>query len=99
MLGYFYKHINNLILYSLIFKLTTMKKIFTIASLLICAEMYAQKCSDYLFLQSNKTVEMTIYNKKGEEHGKQIYTVSNVTNTSDVTIATLNSEMFDKKGK
>ncbi len=76
-----------------------MKKIFTIVCLLICVNMYAQKCSDYLFLQNNKTVEMTIYNKKGEENGKQIYTVSNVTNTGDVTTATLNSEMFDKKGK
>ncbi len=76
-----------------------MKKIFTVVCLLICVNMYAQKCSDYLFLQNNKTVEMTIYNKKGEENGKQIYTVSNVTNTGDVTTATLNSEMFDKKGK
>ncbi len=70
-----------------------MKKIFTVVCLLICVNMYAQKCSDYLFLQNNK------YNKKGEENGKQIYTVSNVTNTGDVTTATLNSEMFDKKGK
>src|SRR6266542_3846336 len=76
-----------------------MKKIFTVVCLLICVNMYAQKCSDYLFLQNNKTVEMTIYNKKGEENGKQIYTVSNVTNTGDVTTATLKSEMFDKKGK
>src|SRR5437773_10803981 len=76
-----------------------MEKIFTLACLFICIKMHAQKCGDYLFLQNNKTVEMTIYNKRGEENGKQIYTVSNVTNTSDVTTATLNSEMFDKKGK
>ena len=42
---------------------------------------------------------MTIYNKKGEEKGKQIYTVSNVANSGDVTTATLNSEMFYRKGK
>src|SRR6266496_1074867 len=59
-----------------------MKKIFTVVCLLICVNMYAQKCSDYLFLQNNKTVEMTIYNKKGEENGKQIYTGSNVTTTA-----------------
>jgi hypothetical protein len=76
-----------------------MKKIFTIACLFVYLKMNAQKCGDYLFLQNNKTVEMTIYNRKGDANGKQIYTVSNVANSGDATTATLNSEMFDKKGK
>src|SRR5438874_574470 len=76
-----------------------MKRIFTLVCLYCSLKMYAQKCGDYLFLQNNKMVEMTIYNRKGEENGKQIYTVSNVTNSGSSTTATLNSEMFDKKGK
>jgi hypothetical protein len=59
----------------------------------------AQDCNTYYFLQKNKTVEMTIYNKKGEANGKQVYTVSEVTNSGGNATATVNSEMFDKKGK
>lgn len=50
-------------------------------------------------MQNNKTVEMTIYNKKGDVVGKQVYAVTDVNNGDDVTTATLNSEMFDKKGR
>jgi hypothetical protein len=59
----------------------------------------AQDCNTYYFLQKNKTIEMTIYNKKGEANGRQVYTVSDVNNSGGTTIATVNSEMFDKKGK
>ena len=59
----------------------------------------AQDCNSYYFLQKNKTVEMTIYNKKGDASGKQVYTVSDVTNSGGTTTGTVNTEMFDKKGK
>jgi hypothetical protein len=59
----------------------------------------AQDCNTFYFLQKNKTVEMTIYNKKGEANGRQVYTVSDVSNSGGNTTATVNSEMFDKKGK
>lgn len=59
----------------------------------------AQDCSGYLFLQKNKTVEMTIYNKKGDPNGREVYEVSDVTTNNGVVSGTLNSEMFDKKGK
>lgn len=42
---------------------------------------------------------MSIYNKKGEENGKQVYAVSDVKNGGSATTAILHSEMFDKKGK
>lgn len=60
---------------------------------------WTQDCSQYLFMQRDKTIEMTIYNKKGEPIGKQVYTVSNVTNSGGVTTATVNSQLFDKKGR
>lgn len=59
----------------------------------------AQDCKGYYFLQDNKTIETTIYNKKGDENGKQVYTVSDVKNSGGAFTAQLNSEMFDKKGK
>jgi hypothetical protein len=59
----------------------------------------AQDCNNFYFLQKNKTVEMTIYNKKGEANGRQVYSISDVTNNGDNITGTVNSEMFDKKGK
>ncbi|MEO5984756.1 MAG: hypothetical protein ABIP80_04580 [Ferruginibacter sp.] len=59
----------------------------------------SQDCKTYYFLQNNKTIEMTIYNKKGEASAKQVYSVSDYKNSGGVSTATVNSEMFDKKGK
>lgn len=59
----------------------------------------AQECSKFLLLQKDKTVEMTISNKKGEPNGKQVYMVSDVASSGGTTTGKLNSEMFDKKGK
>jgi hypothetical protein len=76
-----------------------MKRLLFTISLGVCFSGYGQDCSGYYFLQDNKTIEMTIYNKKGNPNGKQIYTVSDVSNGGGEATATLNSEMFDKKGK
>ena len=59
----------------------------------------AQDCKQYYFLQNNKTVEMTIYGKKGDVSGKNVYNISEVQSSGSTTSATVNSEMFDKKGK
>jgi hypothetical protein len=67
--------------------------------LLATGFLSAQDCRNYYYLQNNKTVEMTIYNRKGDVSGKQVYTVSNVANSGGTTSATVESEMFDKKGK
>ena len=42
---------------------------------------------------------MTIYNKKGNFTGKNVYNVSDVKKSGGVTTGHLNSEMFDDKGK
>lgn len=69
-----------------------------LACLLIVPGM-AQDCKGFYYLQNNKTIEMTIYNRKGNEDGKQVYNVSGVTNGGGTLTGQLNSEMFDKKGK
>jgi hypothetical protein len=73
-----------------------MKKI--IALFLICQSFigYTQNCPDYYFLQNNKTIEVSIYTKKGKENGKHIYTVSNPTKSANASVT---SELFDKDGK
>lgn len=59
----------------------------------------AQDCKSFYFLQNNKTIEMTIYNKKGDENGKQVYAVTDVQHGGGTLTGQLNSEMFDRKGK
>jgi hypothetical protein len=60
---------------------------------------FTQNCTSYYYLQNNKTVEISIYNKKGDVTGRQVYTVSDVSTSGGTTKGTVNSEMFDKKGK
>jgi len=78
-----------------------LKHITAIAVIGICAiaPAKAQDCSTYLFLQKDKTIETTIYNKKGELNGKQVYQVSDVSTNGGTKTGKLASEMFDKKGK
>lgn len=76
-----------------------MKVMLAIAALICSLHTYSQNCSGYYFLQANKTIEMAIYNKKGDITATQKYIVSNVSNSGDVTTADVNTEMVDKKGK
>jgi hypothetical protein len=73
--------------------------LFAIFCSLLTNVSFGQDCKGYYFLQPNKTIEMTIYNKKGSANGKQVYTVSNVTTNGGSTNATVNTEMFSEKGK
>ena len=61
--------------------------------------LIAQDCSKFYYMQDNKTIEITISNKKGNVVGKNIYAVSNVTGNGTTRTATLQSEFFDAKGK
>ena len=42
------------------------------------ATVQAQDCNQFLMLQKDKTVEISIYDKKGQPNGKQVYTVKDV---------------------
>jgi hypothetical protein len=76
-----------------------MKPIAFVILLLVNCYAWSQKCSDYYYLQNNKTIEMAIKNKKGNQTGKVVYAISNVSNNGNTTTATINSEVFDKNGK
>lgn len=76
-----------------------MKLLPLFAGLLCSLALHAQDCTGYYFLQNNKTIEMAILNKKGEQNAKQVYSVSNVNSSGSSATADLASEMFDKKGK
>src|SRR4051812_34631468 len=70
-----------------------------LASLCLSMYSYSQECNGYYFLQNNKTIEMTVYGKKGDVSAKQVYSVSGVNKSAGTTTANLASEMFDKNGK
>jgi len=78
-----------------------MKKYFSTiaASLCVVLSAQAQDCSNYLFLQKNKTIENTIYSKKGDVNGRQVYTVTDVTTSGGIVSGNISSEMFDRKDK
>ena len=80
-------------------KLPDMKKVYFLFLLVIGYAGLSQQCGNYFFLQSNKTIEMTISNKKGKETGKLVYVISNVATKGNVTTGTVNSEFLDKNGK
>ena len=75
------------------------KTLFILTICLLSLTTVAQDCKNFIYLQNNKTVEMTIYNKKGEPNGKQVYKISDVNGSGAAVSAVVNSEMFDKKGK
>jgi hypothetical protein len=59
----------------------------------------AQDCTSYYYLQNGKTTEITMFDKKGKEDGKMLYTASSVNKSGNTTTATVNFEFLDKKGK
>ena len=59
---------------------------------------FSQNCN-YYYLQNGKTAEITFYTNKGEESGKSVYSVTAANKSGSTTTATVQSEMFSKKGK
>ena len=76
-----------------------MKYLFALVGLLGVTALYAQDCRNFYYMQNNKTIEMTIYSKKGAVAGKNVYQVSNVQTAGSSVSSEVHSEMFDKKGK
>ena len=76
-----------------------MRLISVLVLLLLTGNLFSQDCSNYYFLQNNKTVEMTITNGKGKESGKMTYVVSDSKKNGSSITATINSEFVDAKGK
>ncbi|HMR84831.1 MAG TPA: hypothetical protein PKE30_16915 [Niabella sp.] len=54
---------------------------------------------NYYYLQNSKTVTIGMFDRKGNADGKYVYKVSDVSKNGSMTSATVQSEVFDKKGK
>lgn len=75
-----------------------MKLIFSLLTLALTLTLSAQECNGFYFL-SNKEVQMTMYDKKGEESGKLSYHITNQQKTGNSVTASFTSEMVNEKGK
>jgi hypothetical protein len=76
-----------------------MKPIFVLLLSMLGGNLaFSQNCN-YYYLQDGKTAEITFYNKKGDENGKSVYTVTSASKSGGTTAATVSSEVFSKKGK
>jgi hypothetical protein len=72
--------------------------IFFLALFSTVITMYAQDCKGFYYL-NNSEVQMTMYDRKGEESGKLTYTISGATSSGSSATANFTSEMVNQKGK
>lgn len=72
--------------------------IFTAVLLLLYASSRPQDCRQFYFFQDHKTIEMTVYNKKGEATGKQVYQVALLHQDGPDRQSSVHAEMFDNFG-
>lgn len=72
--------------------------LYSICFLLAGEYVSSQNCNFY-YLQNDKTAEITIYNKKQKETGKNVYKMSSVKKSGSTTTGVVESEIFNNKGK
>lgn len=76
-----------------------MKRIILFATVLsITTTSIGQDCKGFYYL-ANSEVQMTVYDKKGEENGKLTYKISGTSSAGSTTTANFTSEMVNEKGK
>ena len=76
-----------------------MRLLTTLTLLIFSTIVFSQDCSNYYYLQNNKTIEITITNSKGKESGKMIYSISDSKKNGSSASATINSEFISAKGE
>jgi hypothetical protein len=75
------------------------KLVFSLALLLTMSKLLAQDCSQYVYMQKNKTIEMTAFNDKGDVTFKSVTKVADVSTENGVTTANVVTDAYDKNGK
>ncbi|SDT66572.1 hypothetical protein SAMN05216490_4714 [Mucilaginibacter mallensis] len=69
------------------------------ACFLVTGQLFAQDCSQYMYMQKNKTIEMTAFNNKNEMTFRSVTKVSDVSTANGVTTANVAAEAYDKNGE
>jgi len=76
-----------------------MKKfIFLPALILISLKLFAQDCSQYVYMQKGKTIESTAYTGNGAVMSKSVSFVADVSTVNGTTTGTVVAESFDRNG-
>jgi len=76
-----------------------MKKIsMLIICLLAATKLLAQDCSQFVYMQKGKTIEMTCFNQGGKVMWKIVNFISDVSAANGTTTATAVTESFDANG-
>lgn len=61
--------------------------------------LFSQDCRSSYFLQQNKTVDLAIYNKRGDDNGMISYKILSVSAKGQATTGVVKSDMLDKTKK
>lgn len=73
--------------------------IFFILSFWVSIEAEAQGCASFYLLRQNTSVELAVYNPKGNPNGTILYKITGLTTKGTSAAATLHTTLLDKKGK
>jgi hypothetical protein len=77
-----------------------MKKILPLLfCLAVTARLFAQDCSQYVYMRQGKTIETTTYNQGGAVMSKNEARVLDVSTSNGTTTANVETERFDKDGQ
>jgi hypothetical protein len=78
-----------------------MKKLLLVTGtyFLVTAKLFAQDCTQYVYMQKDKTIGMTMYKKNGDVTMMYTTTVTDVKTDNGVTTASVSSQAYDKHGK
>ena len=75
-----------------------MKKLLAfVICLLAAAKLFAQDCSEYMFMKKNNTIEETRY-ALGQPQSKVVFFVADVTTANGTTTSTVVANNYDKNG-
>ena len=76
-----------------------MRKFISVVILFLAVQvLHAQDCGKYYFLTSSE-IQMTLFDKKGEETGNMTYKIADIKSEGGTTSASFTSEMINQEGK
>jgi hypothetical protein len=64
----------------------------------LTSRLFAQDCSQNIFMQKGRVIEVTTHGPDGTVQSKTVRTIDDVTNANGYTIASITAEVFDAGG-
>jgi len=76
-----------------------MKNLLLVVLALLTANQLSAQCNPYYEFKEGMVMEMTNYDSKDKEEGRQVTTITSFNQESNGWVATMNVEVYDKKDK